>query len=392
MLFDAYLPTNLKFGAGRFEEAGTLSHSLGNCALVVTSRSAMERFGYTSRLLGSLKSAGVRATVFRDLSSTPTTDDVDFAAEMARANGANLVIGLGGGSALDCAKAVAAVAPHRFPCADYLHGRVFPACDTLPILAIPTTSGTGSEMNRSAIVTDSAVCHKDAIRSDYMFPRIALVDPTLTYFLPTVITAQTGFDALAHAVESYVSPRAQKLADMLARDAMPVLLHSLPLALKEPNHAIAREQLALASTSMGFNLSCVGTCLPHRLDKPLCALFPQIAHGRAIALFYPMWIAASWRGNPRRFAEIARLIEPALADVPLEHAAAACASSMEAFLDRIGLKGNLASLGVNLDEEVIAGLAGRVRGDLQVNPVGVDSEQVLDFFRALQTPFFGDDS
>jgi alcohol dehydrogenase class IV len=383
MRFEAFVPTRLVFGPGRLEEAGQLAQSLGSHALVVTSRSAMDRLGFTGRLLDRLKGAGVAATVFCDLGATPSTDDVDRGAEVARACHANLVIGLGGGSALDCAKAVAGVAPQAAPCADYLHGRATVTAAALPILAIPTTAGTGSEMNRSAILNDVSLCHKDALRSDYLFPRFALVDPTLTHSLPADVTVQTGFDAFAHALESYVSPRSHFLADALAADSMRAVIEALPLALNEPNHAQARERLALASTSMGYNLSTVGTCLPHRLDKPLCARFPHITHGQAIAFFYPGWAASSWPGHVERFARVAALLEPHSGQLSLETAAAACAECLTNFLQRIGLNRRLSSFGVNLTEGDCAALAERVRGDLQVNPVPVEPAKLVDFYRSL---------
>jgi alcohol dehydrogenase class IV len=140
MRFDSHLPTRLVFGAGRLAEVGALARSLGSRAVVVTSRTAMARLGHTARLLDRLATAGVEATVFHDLGPTPTTDDVDRAAEAARAAGADCVIGMGGGSALDCAKAVAAVTPWRIACAEYLHGRASVGPETLPLLAIPTTA------------------------------------------------------------------------------------------------------------------------------------------------------------------------------------------------------------------------------------------------------------
>ncbi len=140
---------------------------------------------------------------------SPTTDDVDRGAELCRNFQADFLIALGGGSVIDCAKAIAAVAPGRTPAADYLYRRAFPCEGTLPVVAIPTTSGTGSELNRSAIITDSKVPFKDGIRSDRLFPRLAIVDATLTGSLDHVQTAQTGFDCFSHAVESYVSPKAR---------------------------------------------------------------------------------------------------------------------------------------------------------------------------------------
>jgi alcohol dehydrogenase len=381
MGFDVFVPTRLVFGAGRLSEAGKLARSLGRRALVVTSRSSMARLGYTDHLLASLVQEGVQSAVFHDLGPTPTTDDVDRAADVARAMRADLVIGLGGGSALDCAKAVAGIAPTQIPSAEFLHGRAQVGPDALPLLSIPTTAGTGSETNRSAILTDPSLPRKDAIRSDYLFPRIALVDPLLTHDLPSEVSAQTGFDAFAHAVESFVSPKSQPFSDALALQAMASVVDALPRVLVDPHDAAARERLAFAATSMGYNLSCVGTCLPHRLDKPLCALFPQVAHGQAVAIFYKVWANYSWRGCPERFARITALLDPKKAHWPVEQAAMACAEALESFIARIGLGRPLTELDVSLTPADVAFLTKSVTGDLRVNPVPIDPVQVSDFFR-----------
>ena len=252
--------------------------------------------------------------------------------------------------------------------------------NALPILAIPTTAGTGSELNRSAILTDLAARHRDAIRSDYLFPRVALVDPELTYDLPGEVTAQTGFDALAHAVESYVSPKSQPLADALALEAVAGVLAALPRALVEPRHAASRQRLALVATSMGYNLSCVGTCLPHRLDKPVCALFPQIAHGQSVAFFYRSWVNYSWPGCPDRFARLATLLDPTTARWPTDMAAAACGDCLAAFIGQIGLARKFTSFGARITPADRSFLAERVSGDLRVNPVPVERGQLVDFY------------
>ena len=164
---------------------------------------------------------------------------------------------------------------------DYLHGQVCSPQGTLPVLAIPTTSGTGSELNRSAIVTDSDERSRVGIRDDCLFPRVAIVDPLLTCTLDAYQTACTGFDCLSHAIESYVSPKARPDTDQLALRAIQLVTQYLPAALADPLDILAREQLALASTTMGINLSCVGTCYPHRVDKALCALHPEILTAKA---------------------------------------------------------------------------------------------------------------
>jgi alcohol dehydrogenase class IV len=373
MRFDWHVPTELHFGDGRFDEAGALAARLGRHALLVTGRSAMERLGYTQKLTGGLAAHGVAVTLFKDLDATPTTDDVDRGADLARRRGADHVIALGGGSPLDAAKAIAAVTAGERPCVDYLYGRAA-VTRALPLLAIPTTAGTGSEVNRSAIVTDAARRFKDGIRSDRLFPRIAVVDPLLTHELPPAVTAQTGFDTLAHAVESYVSPRAHPPADALALRAVEAVRRYLPAVLADPHDAAGRRELALAATMMGFNLSCVGTCLPHRIDKALCALHPAIAHGQCIALLYPAWAAHAWRGSVERFARLAEMLDPGTRHLPRSEQAAAFPGVVRGFIREIGLGRSARDFGARAADAPL--VLERITGDISVNPVPVTKEDL----------------
>jgi alcohol dehydrogenase class IV len=381
MKFTCFTPTELCFGAGRFTEAGTRGRRLGTNALVVTSRSAMDRLGHTGRLVDDLARHGVRATVFNDLRPGVLLEDVDRGAELARRRGVDCVVALGGGTALDAAKAIAGVAPADRPAADYLWGRADIGPSALPLLVIPTTAGTGSEVNRSSVVTDPCRPYKDAIRSDYLFPRCAIVDPLLTHDLPPEVTAATGFDALAHAVESYVSPKAQPLADLLALTAIKDIVRWLPLALAEPHHAEARAGLALAATTMGWHLSWVGTCFPHRIDKALCALHPEISHGQSVALFYPHWAFFSWAGAPERFARVAELLDPCLGSLDVGQGAEAGIDALEALLRKVGLARRLQDFGVCSDELPI--LAENVAGDLSVNPIPLSRSDVTSFLASV---------
>jgi alcohol dehydrogenase class IV len=373
MNFDWCVPTELFFGAGRFEEAGGLAARLGRHALLVTSKHAMDRLGYTKRLCVALASHAVAVTLFKDIATTPTTDDVDRGARLARRSGVDHVIGLGGGSPVDCAKAIAAVAADDRPCVDYLYGRAA-VTRTLPVLAIPTTAGTGSEMNRSAIVTDPVHRIKDGIRSHCLFPRFALVDPLLTHDLPAEVTAQTGFDAMAHAIESYVSPRSQPVADVLALRAIESVRHHLPKVLATPGDATGRSELALAATTMGFNLSCVGTCLPHRLDKALCALHPAIAHGQCIALLYSAWASHGWRGNSDRFARIAAILDSRTHNLSIEDRAAAFPEVIHAFIHQVGLGRPAGDFDITRTD--IPSVLERIPSDISVNPVPVTRDDL----------------
>lgn len=381
--FRTKVPTELHFGSGSLAEAALLARNLGAHALLVTGPSAMQRLGYAQQLTESLRAEGVGVTPFSELRAGPTTDVVDHGAEVARIAGADFVVGLGGGSAIDCAKAIAAVAPADHPAIDYLNEKASVGPKTLPIMAIPTTAGTGSEMNRSAIIVDPERRIKGGIRSDRLFPRYAIVDPALTHSVTRQETARTGFDCMTHAIESYVSPKATPETDRLARMAIRSVVGFLPVALKDPEDACAREQLALASTAMGVNLACVGTCFPHRVDKALCALHPEIPHAQSVALIYPYWIRLSYRGNVQRFAEISEVLEARIAGQPTDVKAAALPELIVDFLVKIGLDKTFSDFGVT--EHEIDALADRVAGDLSVNPIPIERSQLKVILRWILT-------
>ena len=378
--FSFYVPTRLYFGAGVFRRAGEVTASLGHRVLLVTGRSAMDRLGFTEKLLDDFKRHSLAFKRYYQISSSPTLADVDQGAAEARGHRADVVVALGGGSVLDCAKAIAAVVPSERPAVDFLYRRTQVERNALPLVCIPTTAGTGSELNRSAIVMDPDRCFKDGIRSDYLFPRYALVDPQLTWSVPRLVTAQTGFDTLAHAVESYVSPKSSPIHDDLALRAIRIVSSCLPLVLEQPQHEEARERLAYASTTMGINLACVGTCFPHRADKSLCALRPEIAHGQSVALFYPHWVRSCYRGASQRFLEIATILCPEIVGQPVEEAASICGRILADFIRSLGLQLDLKQF---VTEEDIPNLVAGVAGDLTVNPVPIEREELNRLFHEI---------
>jgi alcohol dehydrogenase class IV len=376
-----HVPTRLAFGNGKLCESAQVARDLGRRAILVTSARELRPGAAGTVLKTACEVSGVEVAVFVRPSQTPTCAEVDAGAAAARDCGAEFVIGLGGGSAIDSAKAIAAVAPTAISTICFLQQRAQPNERTLPIIAIPTTAGSGSEMNRSAILTDLNTRCKGALRSDYLFPRHAIVDPLLTYSISRQVTAATGFDVFAHAAESFVSPRAQPICDVPALRAAEAVVRWLPEVIKNPHHAQGREQLALAATLMGINLACVGTCLPHRVDKALCALHPEIPHGQAVALFYEMWAQLSWTGNPERFAMLANVIDPQGSQSLSTERAAQFGPLAGQFIRRVGLRTSPVDFGVT--EAEIPDLVARVEGDLRINPVAVVIEEIPKFLRRL---------
>tara|TARA_Y100000310_G_scaffold339103_1_gene430747 strand:- start:7569 stop:8729 length:1161 start_codon:yes stop_codon:yes gene_type:complete len=385
MKFDMYIPTTIKFGEGRFEETAKIAEGMGKHTLIVTGRSSMNRLGYTQKLIASLESqAGIQSTVFNDVSASPTISEVDKGAQIAREVGVDFITALGGGSAIDVAKSIAAVLGGDASAGDYLHQRAQVSEKAYKIIAIPTTAGTGSELNKAGIVRDEEKQFKDGIRSTHLFPKFAIVDPELTYSMPKPTTAHTGFDALAHAIESYVSPKAQPATDAFSLAAIANISHYLPIALDDPTNVEARQRMAFSSMIMGYNLSSVGTCFPHRIDKALCAVFPEIAHGQSLALFYTQWAKTSWKGNVERFAKVTEIMDPTTASMSLERRAESFSRVIAEFIERIGLNKRLNSFGVT--ENDIPQLVERVAGDLSINPVAIKKETLPSIFKEILQP------
>lgn len=380
MKFDLYMPTSLKFGRGRFNEVSDLVKDFGKHALIVTGKSSMERLGYTNKLTSSLEELGIKSTVYNKISSNPTIYEVDEGAKLAKESNVDFIIALGGGSVIDGAKGISAVCGGNNYAVDYLYKKAQVSSKSLPLIAIPTTSGTGSELNRSAIIRDPDKFLKDGIRSDYLFPKIAIVDPELTYSLPKKITAETGFDALTHAIESYVSPKAQPIIDAFSLTAIENITKHLPIVLSDLKNPESRERLSISSASMGYNLSFVGTCFPHKVDKALCALHPEISHGQSLAIFYTYWANNSWKGNINRFANISKIMEPSTFNLSIEERAKRFPEIISDFIKSVGLNKRLSEY---IKEDEIPQLVNNVVGDLNINPVPVKREDLPTIFKEI---------
>ena len=370
------VPTRLHFGRGVRRHAPEWVRENGNRALVVTTVSSMQGTGFLGELVEGLRAAGCAVAHVTVSATGPTTDEVDHIAERARSHRAKALVALGGGSVIDAAKAAAATVGSSARCADLLRGRT-EMIAALPLLAIPSTAGTGSEMNRSAILTDPDGLVRDGLRGDQLFPKCALVDPEISASQPRELALRTAFDTLSHAIESYVSPRARADTDGLAEGAMREV-SSIIRAIADGGATMAeRSDLALWSALMGVNLSRVGTCLPHRIDKAVCALFAGIPHAQSVAFFFPAWLRWSWPGAVEKFARVARCLDPAGAPAADADAAERCGDFAEALLERIGLGGSPALFGVARSS--IPLVLDRVAGDLTANPVPVNRENLLQF-------------
>jgi alcohol dehydrogenase class IV len=280
------------FGDGRLSEVGPLARELGGRALVVTGAHP-ERGQPLYDLLGA---AGVAVKTY-SVSGEPTVEDALAGVEQARGFGSELVIGYGGGSALDAAKAIAALTVNEGDVHDYLEviGRSQPLTrPALPVIAIPTTAGTGSEVTRNAVLASAEHKVKVSVRSPHMLPRIALVDPMLTYDLPPALTAATGMDALTQLIEPYVSSRANALTDGICLQGLRCAVRSLRRAYQDGGDAAARRDMAFASLCGGLALANAGLGAVHGFAGPFGGMY-DAPHGAICAVLLAPACAANIR-------------------------------------------------------------------------------------------------
>ena len=284
MRFEFATAGRIIFGPGTIREAGPAASSMGKRALLITGAS-LER---ARQLIEGLEAEKVSVSTFQ-VEGEPDTERVSQALEAARSQGSQVIIGFGGGSALDTGKAVAALVRNPGEMLDYLEvigrGKAITTAP-LPYIAIPTTAGTGTEVTRNAVIGSPEQHVKVSLRSPLMLPRLALVDPELTYDLPADITASTGLDALTQLIEPFVSVKANPISDALAREGISCAAQALPALHREPRNRNAREKMALASLLGGLAMANATLGGVHGFAGPLGGMFP-IPHGVVCARLLP---------------------------------------------------------------------------------------------------------
>jgi alcohol dehydrogenase class IV len=310
----------------------------------------------------------VEAARYDGVIPNPTTDVVSAGADLAKSFGADLIIGLGGGSSMDTAKAVAVEASHPGTAWDYLHYTPGPTEKTLPVIAVGTTAGTGSQTTPCAVITNPATKDKSAIWHRNIFPKIALVDPELTVSMPREVSAQTGFDAFCHNFEAYLSVDANPLTDTLALGALGIIAAALPEVLADGSSREARCSMAWADTAGGMVIASAGVTLPHGLGMQIGGHCPQVSHGQSLAVFYPEFTRYTWQSAPEKFAAVGRLLDPALKTLDDREAAARSCEAVDSFLRKIGLWIDFKSLGVSKEDIRAIADCGQVLGDYKNNP------------------------
>ena len=312
--FSFHLPTRLEVGRGVSRKAGAEARRFGTRALVVTGARSLAASGRRAELVEELARENVAATFFT-VEGEPDTIRADEAARAARGAKVDVVLAFGGGSAIDVAKVAAALACNDGVAEDYLEG--LPAgggrslvSSSLPLVCVPTTAGTGSEVTKNAVLQVPAYRLKRSMRSESMFPAVALIDPDLSGGAPRPVRAATGFDALTHLVEAFCSPKASAMTDALAVDGIARAIDGLRALAADEGSSDAAYDLALAAALGGIALSFAGLGAAHGIVSPLGGLYPNVPHGAALACLLPATLAVN-----AELAELRGVAVPKLAHV-----------------------------------------------------------------------------
>jgi alcohol dehydrogenase len=283
--FDFQLRTRIVFGPGRLAELGALARELGATRVLVVSDPGIVAAGHDARGLDALRSAGLETLLFEGVHENPTTDEVEAGAEIARQFRPDLLVGLGGGSSMDCAKGINFLVAGGGRVQDYW-GTGKARGTLLPMIAVPTTAGTGSEMQSFALISDAQTHVKMACGDRRAACRVALLDPELTLTQPPRVTALTGIDAVAHALETYVTRTRNAMSLAFSREAWRLLEENFTRVLREPDNLAARGGMLLGAAYAGVAIENSMLGATHALANPLTAHY-GIAHGQAIALLLP---------------------------------------------------------------------------------------------------------
>lgn len=303
-MWQYFMPTKVIFSKNVLEKNIDLFKNFGSKALIITGKHSSRKNGSLQDLEKSLQSAGVYYEIYDKIEENPTYSLIREAVYSLRDRNFDFIIGLGGGSPLDSAKAIAVLLKNKDMNVEDLYN-ASKYEQSLPICAIPTTSGTGSEVTQYSVLTDDSG-YKKGFAHLSIFPALALIDPIYTISMNASLTRSTGLDALCHAVEGFVSKRATPVSDLYAVRAMELIKENLPKALENPEDLGARENMACASCLAGMVISQTSTTLAHVLGYPL-STFKGIRHGDATALFLDSIVNQAEKEIPEKIATIKKI-------------------------------------------------------------------------------------
>lgn len=361
--FNFYQPTRIHFGQGRLNEAGQIVKKYGTkCMLVTTTNTEDVLRPLYDRVKAILTAAGVEVVHFDKVVPNPTITGIEEAIDLVNSQGVEVLLAVGGGSSIDTAKSISlfhgagkvdwqqVFSTFTDPFSEYAS----PSPRVLPLVAVPTTAGTGSELTQAMVISDPDRNDKECIFHDKAFAKEAIIDPELMRTLPPRLTAMTGFDAFTHAFESYLRDCASPYTTTIGLKSMALIVDTLPRLVKDTGNMELREKMALAAMFSGISLGNAAATLPHPISEIVGGVAPRLAHGQCLATLYPQYLRWQCTQTVEKCGAVARLFDPALADKSDKEAADRLPALMEDFLQAVGLYHSFSALGLTEEELQLA--------------------------------------
>ena len=373
-------PRKTLFGVGAVEKVAEEAIQLGGSKILIVTDETVEKLKIVDKVTGPLSSSGLEFDIWDKVEPEPTMPIADKLTESSRKKDYDLIIGIGGGSSLDMAKVAAMMNMNPGGLRDYING-VPIAKRGVPLLAIHTTSGTGSEATATLVVTHNEM--KTGLTHQYLMPDTAVVDPVLTKSLPQRVTANTGLDALSHAIEAYMSIKNNSFADAVALQSMRLIANNLRLAYSQGDNLDARVNMSMASMLGGLSIANSSTCGGHAVAYGF-AVMKHLPHGFSCALALPFIMEYNLLAIPERIANIANILGEDTTGLNAKQAAHNAVAAVAELNQDLGVPLSLEELGIGHDEITnIVGETLKIQRLLAVNPRSMSREDAVKLFERM---------
>ncbi len=304
--FEHYLPVRIIFGAGKVNILGKETLKYGKKVMIVTGQGSTKRSGLLDRAKKLIEAEGGVVEIFDEATPNPLASTVIKGAKIAKENDIEVIVGLGGGSIMDCSKAIAFATINEGNIFDYIYG-IKKGDKALPLILVPTTCGTGSEGNCFAVLTDDETKDKKSLRNNAVIAKASIVDPEVMKTMPKGVLASVGFDALCHCMEAYLSKICSPVTEIMAIEGIRLIGENLVKAYEDYDNIQAWSAVSLASTYGGMVINQAGVIAPHGLEHPASGL-RNITHGRGLAALTPVIYKRTISSAPEKFSVISKLL------------------------------------------------------------------------------------
>lgn len=374
--FSFLMETKIIYGIGAAEQLGEIIAQKSAKKVMLIADAGVKKAGLVEKVQDNLKSYRIDYSLFEDIEVSSSTDTVDRGAELVKKKNQDLIVAIGGGSSIDTAKAIGVLVTNGGKCADYA-GVNKVKKPPMEVIAIPTTAGTSAEITDVAVIADRISKARIGIRSPYIVPSLAILDPLLTLTMPPHITASTGMDALSHAIESYTNTYTKEPTEVLALEAIRKIGANLCHAVANGNNLEARDNMLMGSSLAGIAFRNTRLGLLHAITGPFCGYY-EVPHGVANSVLLPYVMEYNLKGNFDKFANIASSLEFPTKKLSKREAAQASVKGIYQLLADTGLPASFKEM--NLDQKFIPEIAAKAMksGNIAVNPRTPNVEDIIN--------------